>query len=88
MRKHEDPRLSFSTPEFKEAQRTFTDGFKVCQISRSDAFNCAPTAAAVLFISHLQKDAMSRDSQITMSSYPPGPYPVGASKDTACASVE
>jgi len=25
----EDPRLSFSTPEFKEAQRTFTDGFKV-----------------------------------------------------------
>ena len=28
MRKNEDPRLSFSTPEFKEAQRTFTDGFK------------------------------------------------------------
>jgi hypothetical protein len=25
----EDPRLSFSTPEFKEAQRAFTDGFKV-----------------------------------------------------------
>lgn len=30
MRKNEDPRLSFSTPEFKEAQRIFTDGFKVC----------------------------------------------------------
>jgi hypothetical protein len=29
MRKNEDPRLSFSTPEFKEAQRMFTDGFKV-----------------------------------------------------------
>eukprot|EP00198_Chlamydomonas_reinhardtii_P013941 XP_001703278.1 predicted protein [Chlamydomonas reinhardtii] len=24
----QDPRLSFSTPEFKEAQRAFTDGFK------------------------------------------------------------
>lgn len=29
MRKNEDPRLSFSTPEFKEAQRIFTDGLKV-----------------------------------------------------------
>ena len=29
MRKNEDPRLSFSTPEFKEAQRIFSDGFKV-----------------------------------------------------------
>ena len=29
MRKNEDPRLSFSTPEFKEAQRMFTDGLKV-----------------------------------------------------------
>ncbi len=29
MRKNEDPRLSFSTPEFKEAQRIFTDNFKV-----------------------------------------------------------
>lgn len=29
MRKNEDPRLSFSTPEFKEAQRMFSDGFKV-----------------------------------------------------------
>ncbi|KAK9831895.1 hypothetical protein WJX81_006754 [Elliptochloris bilobata] len=28
MRKNEDPRLSFSTPEFKEAQRIFTDNFK------------------------------------------------------------
>ncbi|KAL4436801.1 hypothetical protein ABPG75_003940 [Micractinium tetrahymenae] len=28
MRKNEDPRLSFSTPEFKEAQRQFTDAFK------------------------------------------------------------
>ncbi|KAL3152789.1 hypothetical protein ABBQ38_012373 [Trebouxia sp. C0009 RCD-2024] len=28
MRKNEDPRLSFSTPEFKEAQRMFSDGFK------------------------------------------------------------
>ena len=31
MRKNEDPRLSFSTPEFKEAQRIFTDGFKVSE---------------------------------------------------------
>ena len=29
LRKNEDPRLSFSTPEFKEAQRTFSDNFKV-----------------------------------------------------------
>ncbi|EFJ52167.1 hypothetical protein VOLCADRAFT_87047 [Volvox carteri f. nagariensis] len=28
MTKDADPRLSFSTPEFKEAQRAFTDGFK------------------------------------------------------------
>ena len=28
-RKNEDPRLSFSTPEFKEAQRVFTENFKV-----------------------------------------------------------
>merc|ERR1712017_49788 len=28
LRKHEDPRLSFSTPEFREAQRVFTDNFK------------------------------------------------------------
>ena len=27
-RQHEDPRLSFSTPEFKEAQRIFTDNLK------------------------------------------------------------
>jgi hypothetical protein len=29
IKKNEDPRLSFCTPEFKEAQRTFTDAFKV-----------------------------------------------------------
>lgn len=28
-RRTEDPRLSFSTPEFKDAQRVFTDNFKV-----------------------------------------------------------
>ena len=28
LRKHEDPRLSFSTPEFREAQRIFTENFK------------------------------------------------------------
>ncbi|KAL6760919.1 hypothetical protein V8C86DRAFT_3132189 [Haematococcus lacustris] len=28
LRRTEDPRLSFSTPEFKDAQRTFTDNFK------------------------------------------------------------
>eukprot|EP00240_Pyramimonas_obovata_P011745 CAMPEP_0118952246 /NCGR_PEP_ID=MMETSP1169-20130426/54524_1 /TAXON_ID=36882 /ORGANISM="Pyramimonas obovata, Strain CCMP722" /LENGTH=125 /DNA_ID=CAMNT_0006899449 /DNA_START=36 /DNA_END=410 /DNA_ORIENTATION=+ len=28
MRKHEDPRLSFSTPEFRESQRIFTENFK------------------------------------------------------------
>ena len=31
IRNNEDPRLSFATPEFKEAQRTFTERFKVCQ---------------------------------------------------------
>jgi hypothetical protein len=29
MRKFEDPRLSFSTPEFRESQRIFTENFKV-----------------------------------------------------------
>lgn len=29
MRQNEDPRLSFATPEFKEAQRVFTDNLKV-----------------------------------------------------------
>jgi hypothetical protein len=33
MRKNEDPRLSFSTPEFREAQRQFTDAFKVRRIA-------------------------------------------------------
>jgi hypothetical protein len=33
MRKNEDPRLSFSTPEFKEAQRIFTGGLKVISIT-------------------------------------------------------
>lgn len=28
-RKHEDPRLSFTTPEFKEASRQFQEAFKV-----------------------------------------------------------
>jgi hypothetical protein len=28
MRKFEDPRLSFSTPEFRESQRIFTENFK------------------------------------------------------------
>ncbi|GHP09893.1 hypothetical protein PPROV_000862800 [Pycnococcus provasolii] len=28
MRKNEDPRLSFCTPEFREAQRVFTENFK------------------------------------------------------------
>lgn len=38
MRKNEDPRLSFSTPEFKEAQRIFTDSFKVRQTSTWSSF--------------------------------------------------
>lgn len=28
LRKNEDPRLSFSTPEFRESQRLFTEAFK------------------------------------------------------------
>lgn len=31
LKKNEDPRLSFCTPEFKDAQRTFTEAFKVGQ---------------------------------------------------------
>lgn len=27
-RKHEDPRMSFSTPEYKDFSRKFTEGFK------------------------------------------------------------
>ena len=35
MRKNEDPRLSFSTPEFKESQRIFTDGLKAGHSSQT-----------------------------------------------------
>ena len=38
LRRDEDPRLSFSTPEFKEAQRVFTDGFKVRERKREGVF--------------------------------------------------
>jgi len=34
LRKNEDPRLSFSTPEFKEASRVFAEAFKVCRSGR------------------------------------------------------
>lgn len=34
-RQHEDPRLSFSTPEFKEAQRIFTDNLKARELLES-----------------------------------------------------
>ena len=37
-RKNEDPRLSFTTPEFKEASRVFTEAYKV----RSVVFAYAP----------------------------------------------
>ena len=51
MRKNEDPRLSFSTPEFKEAQRTFTDGFKVeaslMQARRQEMVLVTPVLASV-----------------------------------------
>ena len=39
MREHEDPRLSFTTPEFKEAQRVFQENYKArafgARLSRS-----------------------------------------------------
>lgn len=41
MRKNEDPRLSFSTPEFKEAQRQFTDGFKASREGGATGMCCA-----------------------------------------------
>ena len=43
MRKNEDPRLSFSTPEFKEAQRMFSDGFKVMAGCFIDVLPCCIT---------------------------------------------
>ena len=60
MRQAEDPRLSFSTPEFKEASRVFTENFKVrvprasraaCLLCRArlparGPCGCAMTAAA------------------------------------------
>lgn len=45
MRKNEDPRLSFSTPEFKEAQRIFTDAFKVRCIILCLVVHCTQTRA-------------------------------------------
>ncbi len=37
-RKHEDPRLSFTTPEFKEASRIFSDNFKARTLARCALF--------------------------------------------------
>jgi hypothetical protein len=37
MREHEDPRLSFATPEFKEAQRVFQENYKVRERRRRGA---------------------------------------------------
>lgn len=34
MREFEDPRLSFTTPEFKEAQRIFQENFKASSSRR------------------------------------------------------
>ena len=34
MREFEDPRLSFTTPEFKEAQRIFQENFKASRSRR------------------------------------------------------
>ncbi len=48
MRKNEDPRLSFSTPEFKEAQRIFTDNFKVSAEALVRGRSNARAAAACL----------------------------------------
>ena len=47
-RRHEDPRLSFSTPEFKEAQRAFTDAFKVHCTASAWLFWMQGAAEAVL----------------------------------------
>jgi hypothetical protein len=44
LRKTEDPRLSFSTPEFKDAQRTFTDNFKVVSDWTDSGQRIAPHA--------------------------------------------
>jgi len=33
-RKNEDPRLSFTTPEFKEASRVFTEAYKARTVAR------------------------------------------------------
>ena len=42
MRQAEDPRLSFSTPEFKEASRVFTENFKV-RAPRASRPACPPS---------------------------------------------
>ncbi len=51
IRKNEDPRLSFATPEFKEAQRTFTEHFKVGQntMPRAEQHAAAPPKGWPLF---------------------------------------
>ena len=48
MRKNEDPRLSFSTPEFKEAQRMFGDGLKVSR--HVHAYRCTALQHANLLL--------------------------------------
>lgn len=52
MRKNEDPRLSFSTPEFKEAQRIFTDNFKVRLACASASSAIATQAGAIAAQGH------------------------------------
>jgi len=54
MREHEDPRLSFTTPEFKEAQRVFQENYKA-----------RPRAASV----HARAIAMSRERRRLTSEY-------------------
>ena len=75
MRKNEDPRLSFSTPEFKEAQRIFTDAFKVSLCFASEGpptgswrgVGAPPTGAGVPVNQALLQDATTTTNKLSMN---------------------
>ena len=58
LRRDEDPRLSFSTPEFKEAQRIFTDGFKVRQ-RKKEIFFVSPSFFSTSFFLRMPLHSLS-----------------------------
>lgn len=84
MKQNEDPRLSFCTPDFKEAQRAFTDAFKVrlrvYDQGAAAARLCHPRTARMLCPACVTRSATSggRWSGRSSRSTPGQPHSSGA----------